>query len=481
MIKSVVIKMKNKKIKLSIPGFILGILLLVLTFSLIILINKLGMVPDNYFTLIIVILLIITILTNLLLIIKFKNKFLKIIRIIIYILTCILIITYIVGLLYLNKTINLFDNVSEIKEEVTDYYLIVLNESNYQEPSDLYEKKLGYYETTDEEVITSIKLNLEYYITSDMNELKNKLFNQEIDAILISDIIKNKYEEDDENFNNNIRILKTISITKEIEDITKRVSIKNTPYNILISGIDAYGDINKTSRNDVNIIATVNPNTNEILLTSIPRDYYVQLHGTSGYKDKLTHASYYGINTVIETIEDLLDTDINYYVKVNFTTVIDLVDKLNGIDVYADQTVMLSGCPVYQGMNNLNGKCALAFSRERYSYIDGDRHRGRNQQEVIKAIFKKITSGTTILTKYTDIIDVLDGKFATNMDMNEITNFLKFELNELPKYQINSIQVDGYGSMGPTYSYPGQDLWIMIPYEETVNNAKTQINELLNK
>ena len=481
MIKSVVIKMKNKKIKLSIPGFILGILLLVLTLSLIILINKLGMVPDNYFTLIIVILLIITILTNLLLIIKFKNKFLKIIRIIIYILTCILIITYIVGLLYLNKTINLFDNVSEIKEEVTDYYLIVLNESNYQEPSDLYEKKLGYYETTDEEVITSIKLNLEYYITSDMNELKNKLFNQEIDAILISDIIKNKYEEDDENFNNNIRILKTISITKEIEDITKRVSIKNTPYNILISGIDAYGDINKTSRNDVNIIATVNPNTNEILLTSIPRDYYVQLHGTSGYKDKLTHASYYGINTVIETIEDLLDTDINYYVKVNFTTVIDLVDKLNGIDVYADQTVMLSGCPVYQGMNNLNGKCALAFSRERYSYIDGDRHRGRNQQEVIKAIFKKITSGTTILTKYTDIIDVLDGKFATNMDMNEITNFLKFELNELPKYQINSIQVDGYGSMGPTYSYPGQDLWIMIPYEETVNNAKTQINELLNK
>ncbi|MBQ8219214.1 MAG: LCP family protein [Bacilli bacterium] len=473
--------MKNKKIKLSIPGFILGILLLVLTFSLIILINKLGMVPDNYFTLIIVILLIITILTNLLLIIKFKNKFLKIIRIIIYILTCILIITYIVGLLYLNKTINLFDNVSEIKEEVTDYYLIVLNESNYQEPSDLYEKKLGYYETTDEEVITSIKLNLEYYITSDMNELKDKLFNQEIDAILISDIIKNKYEEDDENFNNNIRILKTISITKEIEDITKRVSIKNTPYNILISGIDAYGDINKTSRNDVNIIATVNPNTNEILLTSIPRDYYVQLHGTSGYKDKLTHASYYGINTVIETIEDLLDTDINYYVKVNFTTVIDLVDKLNGIDVYADQTVMLSGCPVYQGMNNLNGKCALAFSRERYSYIDGDRHRGRNQQEVIKAIFMKITSGTTILTKYTDIIDVLDGKFATNMDMNEITNFLKFELNELPKYQINSIQVDGYGSMGPTYSYPGQDLWIMIPYEETVNNAKTQINELLNK
>ena len=144
-----------------------------------------------------------------------------------------------------------------------------------------------------------------------MTKLKEKLYNHEVESILISDIIKNKYEEDDETFTNNIRILKTIEIKKSIEDITKKVSIKNTPFNILISGIDTYGDINQTSRNDVNIVVTVNPNTNEILLTSIPRDYYVQLHGTTGYKDKLTHASYYGINMAVETIEDILDIDIN--------------------------------------------------------------------------------------------------------------------------------------------------------------------------
>ena len=269
-------------------------------------------------------------------------------------------------------------------------------------------------------------------------------------------------------------------IKKSIEDITKRVSIKNTPFNVLISGIDTYGDINQTSRNDVNIVATVNPNTNEILLTSIPRDYYVQLHGTTGYKDKLTHASYYGINMAVETIEDILDIDINYYIKVNFTTVVDLVNKIGGVDVYADQSVQIGSCKINEGYNHLDGTCALAFSRERHSYIDGDRHRGRNQQEVIRAIFTKLSSSSTILTEYSDILNTLDGKFATNMDTKEITSYIKYELNDLKDYTIKNTQLDGYGSMGPTYSYPGQDLWIMIPYEDTITNAKNLINKVLN-
>ena len=249
----------------------------------------------------------------------------------------------------------------------------------------------------------------------------------------------------------------------------------------MISGIDTYGDISQTSRNDVNIVATVNPNTNEILLTSIPRDYYVKLHGTEGYNDKLTHASYYGINMAVTTIEDILDIDINYYVKVNFTTVVDLVNERGGVDVYADQAInKWKDCPIKEGYNHLNGNCALKFSRERHSYIDGDRHRGRNQQEVIKAIFTKLTSGSTILTEYTTIINVLDGKFATNIDMNEVTDFIKYELNDLKDYTIINTQLDGYGSMGPTYSYPYQDLWIMIPYEDTITNAKNLINKMLN-
>ena len=472
--------MKRRK-KLSLFGIILGILLIIMTISLIVLINTFNVIPDNYFTLIIVFLISSNIILNLLLMFNFKNKFLKVMHIISYVITILLLISFSFGIFYLNKTMNLFDNFNVIKEEVTDYYIIVLNDSVYQEPSDLYEKTLEYYDKTDKEVLNSIKLSLTYSSTSDINSLKDNLFNHKVESILISDIIKNKYEEEDSTFNEKIRVLKTISIKSEIEDITKRVSIKNTPYNLLISGIDTYGDINKTSRNDVNIVATINPNTNQILLTSIPRDYYVKLHGTNGYNDKLTHASYYGINMQVQTIEDIFDIDINYYVKVNFSTVVDLVDKIGGIEVYADQYVKFRSCPeIKVGMNKLDGKCALVFSRERHAYIDGDRHRGRNQQEVIKAIFNKLSSGTTILTSYTDIIDSLDGKFATNMDMEEVTSFIKYELNDLKDYKIVSTQVDGYGSMGPTYSYPNQDLWIMIPYTETINNAKELMNKVMN-
>ena len=472
---------KRRKIRFSIPGIILGILLLIMNITLIVILKLFDIIPDNYYYLIVVVLFIISIIINFFLIFKFKNKALKVFKIIFTIISTILIVAYSFGIYYLNKTMNLFDNISVIKEEITKYYIVVLDTSIYQEPSDLYEKSLAYYENTDSEVINSLKLSLKYEEVKDMTKLKEKLYNHEVESILISDIIKNKYEEDDETFTNNIRILKTIEIKKTIEDITKKVSMKNTPFNILISGIDTYGDINQTSRNDVNIVATVNPNTNEILLTSIPRDYYVQLHGTTGYKDKLTHASYYGINMAVETIEDILDIDINYYIKVNFSTVVELVDELGGVDVYADQAIYKwSDCPIKEGMNHLNGTCALRFSRERYSYIDGDRHRGRNQQEVIRAIFTKITSGTTILTEYTNILNVMDGKFATNMDMNECTNFIKYELNDLKNYTIKNTQLDGYGSMGPTYSYPGQDLWIMIPYQNTIDNAKELINKMLN-
>ena len=324
--------MKKRK-KISLFGIILGILLIIMTISLIVLINTFNVIPDNYYILIIVFLISSNIILNLLLMFNFKNKFLKVMHIISYVITILLLISFSFGIFYLNKTKNLFDNFNVIKEEVTDYYIIVLNDSVYQEPSDLYEKTLEYYDKTDKEVLDSIKLSLTYSSTSDINSLKDNLFNHKVESILISDIIKNKYEEEDSTFNEKIRVLKTISIKSEIEDITKRVSIKNTPYNLLISGIDTYGDINKTSRNDVNIVATINPNTNQILLTSIPRDYYVKLHGTEGYNDKLTHASYYGINMQVQTIEDIFDIDINYYVKVNFSTVVDLVDKIGGIEV----------------------------------------------------------------------------------------------------------------------------------------------------
>lgn len=474
-------KKKKKKRKINFVGISLGILLLIITIFFISLIKMLNVVPDNYFWFGTVAIMLFTMIISLLMFIKGKKIIFRIIRGFCYFLAILLMSIYSFGIYYLNKTMNFIDNISIMREEVTNYYVVVLKDSKYQEISDLYGESVAYFGTTDREVLDSLKLELVYQSINDISKLKEMLFNNEVSSILISDIIKNKLEEDYSDFSDNIKILETISIKSQIEDITKKVSMKNTPFNILISGIDTYGDINHTTRSDVNIVATVNPNTNEILLTSIPRDYYVQLHGKTGYKDKLTHSSYYGINTTVQTVEDILDTDINYYVKVNFSTVVDLVDELGGINVYADQTVNIkSKCRIKEGYNTLDGACALAFARERHSYEDGDRHRGRNQQEVIKAIFNKLASGSTLINEYTNILNVLDGKFATNMDMDEVLNMIKYEVDDLSNYHIESTQVDGTGSMGYTYSYPNQELWVMIPDEDTIEDAKVLINKVLN-
>ncbi|MBQ2873147.1 MAG: LCP family protein [Bacilli bacterium] len=475
---------KNKKKNKNILGIILGIILLLITIIFFGLLKSLNIIPNKYFLIGAILVALIT--TNMVLILltkpKKKHKGLKVIKKICYVVSILLILVYAFGTYYLNKTLHFIDNISVLTEEITNYYIIVLKDSKHKETSDLYMETLMYMDNTDKKVINSIKLDLKYSTASDTTILKEKFFNKEVEAILVSDITKNKLEEEVENFSETIRILETISIKNKIEDITKKVTIKNTPFNVLISGIDTYGNINQTSRNDVNIIATVNPNTNEILLTSIPRDYYVQLHGKEGYKDKLTHASYYGINTQVQTIEDIFDIDINYYVKVNFSTVVKLVDAIGGIKIYSDRYLYLYNgpCNVYKGYNNVNGNCALAFARERYAYSDGDLHRGRNQQEVIKAIFNKLSSGTTIVTKYTELLEVLKGKFATNMDMNEVLELVKYEVNDLPNYHIESTQVDGDGDMGKTYSYPNETLWIMIPNQDTIDAAKALMDKILN-
>ena len=479
---------KNNRKERNIFGFLLGIVVIIMTLSVIYLLKLLDVLNDKYFSLVCILLGVITLITSIILFIKIKkkrsfwNSLYRVFRVIAFIISFALMFCYGYLIYYLNQTMNFIDNIKVITEEVTDYYIVVLKDSRYQDVSDLDGLSISYFDMTDSEVIDAIKLDIEKSSTNDLNLLRDSLFNKEVASILISDPILNRYQDEDVDFDNKIRIIDTISIKSEIVDITKKVSIKNTPFNILISGIDTEGNINKKSRNDVNIVATVNPNTNKILLTSIPRDYYVKLRGKTGNKDKLTHASYYGIDCTVGTIEDILDIDINYYIKVNFTTVIDLVNALGGVTVYSDQAVRVyTGKKLKKGYNTLNGEDALAFARERHAYSDGDNHRGRNQQEVIRAIFQKVTTGGNILTEYTSILEAMDGKFATNMDMDQVLSFVKYELDELSGYEMNSIQLKGSGSMGETYSYPGQNLWIMIPNKKSITSAHDKITALLNE
>ena len=245
-----------------------------------------------------------------------------------------------------------------------------------------------------------------------------------------------------------------------------------------ITGIDTYGDIDTTSRSDVNMIASVNPNTGDILLTSIPRDYYVQLHDTTGYKDKLTHAGLYGTDMSISTIEDLLDIDINYYVKVNFSSLVSLVNLIGGVDVYSDLEFVphaKKDIVIEEGINHMDGETALAFARERYAYSEGDVHRVQNQQDVVMAIIKKMTSDLTLLAKYTSILDSVEGGFDTNIKMSDLAKLVKKQLDVNPSWNIDRYILKGSDGYEYTYSMGEIYAYVMLPDEECVSEAHDKI------
>ena len=279
-------------------------------------------------------------------------------------------------------------------------------------------------------------------------------------------------------FKNNTRVVDKVVIYVKRGKST--VINSNEPFNVLISGIDTAGDINSVSRSDVNIIMTVNPKNHEVLLTNIQRDMQVQLHGTTGIKDKLTHAGIYGVESSVGTIENLFDIDINYYVKANFTTVVSLIDAIGGIDVYNERSFtghLYTYFP--EGYVHLNGEQALEFARTRKTLPNGDNDRIKNQQAIIDGVIKKVTS-PQIITKYTGIINSLSSSFRTNMSTDKITYLIKNQIDKMPKWNITSNVVTGSNGYEYTYSYQSQKLYVMIPNEDSIQQAKDLIKKTLN-
>lgn len=387
-------------------------------------------------------------------------------------------------LYYLNTTMNFMDKIKSERYQTENYYVVVLKNSDYENIKDI--KELGVNKLRNDSYDEALdklekKANFDLLEYKDIIKLGKDLLNDRIEALFISESYLSIIKDELKNFETNTKIIETISMKVKNKLENKDVKVTEESFNIYISGIDVYGDISSISRSDVNMIVTVNPKTHKILLTSIPRDYYVRLHGTTGYKDKLTHAGLYGINMSINTLEDLFEIDINYYVRVNFTTVIGLVDAIGGIDVYSDQTLTAhtnKNCKYVKGMNHLDGKCALAFSRERYAYQSGDRHRVQNQQAVLTAILKKALSSKTLIMKYTNILNTLGDSFQTNVPSNQIYDLINMQLDEMPSWEIEQISLNGRDSRNYTYSYPSGLLYVMEPDLDTINMAISKINEV---
>ena len=231
----------------------------------------------------------------------------------------------------------------------------------------------------------------------------------------------------------------------------------------------------------MNIIATVNPKEHKILLTTTPRDYYVTIPGISGeQRDKLTHAGIYGVNKSIETLENLYGIDISYYVRVNFTSMVKIVDALGGVDVNSPYafTTTHGNYEIQQGMNHLDGDAALGFVRERYSFSSGDNQRGQNQEILLETLINKALS-PAILKDMGTLISTLGENIETNMGSDQISSLINWQLGNGGSWTIESQAAIGAGDTQACFSSGAQPLYVMWPNENSVNSISEKIKTLI--
>ena len=459
----------------------LAIAMAIITIITLCLFKFIDILPGEYFLVLCVLLILFNFIFSCLILSKRgpKKRAVGTVFSILYIILLVLIIVYELNTIGFLKKLGFTDYKTE------NYSVLVLKESDDEELNDLDNKSIGSLEFTSDglkKAKEKIEKNItpEFMTTDNITELKELFLNHDCEGMLIENSMLAMINESDEEFYDQYKVIYEFSLDVETEDIAHEVDITNESFNIYISGIDTYGSVSSVSRSDVNMIITVNPTTHKILITSIPRDYYVTLHSKNA-KDKLTHAGIYGIEESVDTLEDLLDIKINYYIKVNFTSLIDIVDALGGVSVYSKYSFTSKDGYYYtKGMNNVDGKKALSFVRERKSFSEGDRIRVENQAAMIEALINKAIS-PSIIVNYTSLLNALSDSFITNMDTKDITDFIKMQIDEMPSWEIENVSLNGTDGSDYTYSYGGTKLYVMYPDNETVINATTKIKDIQNE
>lgn len=492
-------KKKNKRPLAKLMTFFIFVALALLVFQMI----YLDLLPMKLIILISAVFLIIALIITLIMNFKVKKFFPRLLIGLISLCMC-LGLAY--GNYFIYKTKDTFEVVTSIadKKAITTS-IIAMKTSDIKKVSDLKNKKIGTISSMDSEATERTlkalsKENVKYSTKNydNLDDLVNALYDGSVDAICLNEKYRDILHETDEYFTfntetkvayQNVHYVKrkaTDNDSDPVNDITKDA------FTILVSGNDSYGSLqDANTRSDANMLLTVNPKTGTILMTSIPRDYYVDLicpgdgemACPEGSKDKLTHSGLLGIKSTEKSIENALGIKINYNIRINFSSVVNLVDALDGIDLdikegeqcdilYANMQPGLS-----VGKHHVDGETALAFARERHAYVNGDNQRVKNQQKVFKAIFKRIVS-PKMITNYGKFMDALAVAFDTNISGDEISDFIKYELNNMPKWKFESYTI--YGESAYDFCYEAQS-YASVTYQNDLMNeiARNKIKAVL--
>nr|AOP03387.1 Integral membrane regulatory protein Wzg [Streptococcus suis]AOP03455.1 Integral membrane regulatory protein Wzg [Streptococcus suis]AOP03627.1 Integral membrane regulatory protein Wzg [Streptococcus suis]AOP03779.1 Integral membrane regulatory protein Wzg [Streptococcus suis]AOP03916.1 Integral membrane regulatory protein Wzg [Streptococcus suis] len=304
------------------------------------------------------------------------------------------------------------------------------------------------------------------------------MINGESQAMIFNGVFTNILENEDPDFSSKVKKIYSFKVTQTVETATEQVS--GDSFNIYISGIDTYGPISSVSRSDVNIIMTVNRATHKIILTTTPRDSYVAIaDGGQNQYDKLTHAGIYGVNASVHTLENLYGIDISNYIRLNFTSFLQLIDLVGGIDVENTQEFTSGGYNFPVGTVHLDAEQALIFVRERYSLANGDNDRGKNQEKVIAALIKKLSSPEN-LRNYQAILTGLEGSIQTDLSLETIMGLVNTQLESGTQFTVESQALTGTGRSDlSSYAMPGSQLYMMEINQDSLEQAKAAIQSVL--
>lgn len=482
--------MKSKFSKVL--SILLSVVLVISSFYLLYQVIRLNVLPSKFLFPLTIGVVVLDAIFILLLIYFSKNVVSKIVCIVLTLFIC---VASCMGGYYISKTQNVLSSITNVAKHAKNTVSVIVKESSsIKNKSQLNGVSVGSLRLNEQGSKKALKelsnegivLNQTEY--DSMTALLEAFYNGEVDSIIINESSRSQILDMEAytNFDSNTRVVYQTSYKVKNNDSATSVSdITSKPFNVLISGSDTRGGFDENGRSDVIMIATVNPNTHTILLTSVPRDFYVTTACDAGdgcmqgALDKITHTGIHGTNTTKRTVEQLLGIEINYTFKVGFDTVTELVDVLGGVDVYVEPgyATTTSEFSVHEGVNHLNAQQALAFARERYSYTEGDRQRTKNQQQVLMGIVKEVTK-PSVITNYAAIMDTMANTFSTTMSNEEITDLIKYQLNNNPTWKMEQYMVDGTGDTLMCAEL-GDAASVMVPDQSTVKMAKDKINAVL--
>lgn len=450
-------------------------------------ISKMGLFPMLYIVLIGCIVVVFVLLSCILMLLK-QPIWTRLLKMIISVALGIGVVYGANSINFVNESI---DEILKTPESYDEYVTIVARkDSGFTSVEQLKDKRIAVQRSIDTE---HMKIAMEELSKYGMNDVKNFFFYEDynsaiknlndgwISAMVISENYREIIEENYPDFSKETSRIDAYVVTIPVNQIEKKIDVVNNSFTVMVSGIDTLGKPTLRENSDSNLLVTVNPLTKTITMVSIPRDTLMPNACLYDKDDKLTHTGRLGIDCTIKTLENYFDITIDYYARISFSSVIDVVNTLGGIEVdvpmdfcerpanrsYQTKDIIY----VKKGKQTLNGEQALALARHRKTVKKGDVGRAQNQQLVVNAIIKKAIQPSSF-GKIDDLVQVIGNTVQTNFSKNEIYSFVNSYIENPTSWTMSNNVIAGKTSTAYTATVPGIELSVIKLSDEEINRVK---------